>query len=103
MKEFHAYNSDVGLENRILKWHPITSNIPPSPPLDEFLRGVLEENNKYVQIPDGKLLLKRIEYHGFKVKVFLKIEESTQCKAVRVKINICEFKELSITMLKQLS
>ena len=57
-KEFHAYNSDVGLENRILKWHPITSNIPPSPPLDEFLRGVLEENNKYVQIPDGKLLLK---------------------------------------------
>ena len=58
LKEFHAYNSDVGLENRILKWHPITSNIPPSPPLDEFLRGVLEENNKYVQIPDGKLLLK---------------------------------------------
>ena len=37
------------------------------------------------------------------LKILKKIEEYTQCKAVRVKINLCEFKELSITMRKQLS
>ena len=37
------------------------------------------------------------------LKILKKIEESTQCKAVRVEINICEFKELAITMPKQLS
>ena len=85
------------MENRIKKWHPIPISIPPSPLLKEFLRGVLEENNKYVQIPDDKLLQQKVlNIMDSMSKILKKIEESTQCKTGRVEINLREFKEQSI-------
>ena len=85
------------MENRIQKWHPIPISTPPSPLLKEFLRGVLEENNKYVQIPDDKLLQQKVlNIMDSTSKILKKIEESTQCKTGRVEINLRELKEQSI-------
>ena len=75
-------------------------------PLDEFLRGVLEENHKYSQMQEDKFLQKMhrkvLNVLGPISKIWQKIEDSTQCRADRVEIDLCEFKELtkqSITML----
>ena len=58
---------------------------------------MLEENNKYVQIPDDKLLQQKVlNIMDSMSKILKKIEESTQCKTVRVEINLREFKEQSI-------
>ena len=49
LKQFHSFIPDTELEDSILKYNPIPSNVPPPAPFDEFLRGVLEENHKYSQ------------------------------------------------------
>ena len=46
-KQFHSFILDAELEDSILKYNPIPSNVLPPAPLDEFLKGVLEENHKY--------------------------------------------------------
>ena len=77
-------------------------------PLDDFLRGVLEENHKYLQMQEDKLLQKMqqkvLNVLGPLSKIWQKIEDSTQCKTDRVEIDLGEFKELteqSIMMLGQ--
>ena len=77
-------------------------------PLDDFLRGVLEENHKYLQMQEDKLLQKIqqkvLNALGPLSKIWQKIEDSTQCKTDRVEIDLGEFKELteqSIMMLGQ--
>ena len=76
--------------------------------LDEFLRGVLEENHKYSQMHEDKLLQKMQQkvliVLGPLSKIWLKIEVSTQLKTDTVEIDLCKFKELtkqSIMMLGQ--
>ena len=46
------------VEKNILKPNPVPSNISTSVYLDEFLRRVLEENNKHFQIQQNKLFQK---------------------------------------------
>ena len=46
------------MEKNILKPNPVPSNISTSVYLDEFLRRVLEENNKHFQIQQNKLFQK---------------------------------------------
>ena len=50
-------------------------------PLDDFLRGVLEENHKYLQMQEDKLLLKMqqkvLNILGPLSKIWQKIEDST--------------------------
>ena len=82
--------------------------MPPPAPLDDFLRGVLEENHKYLQMQEDKLLQKMqqkvLNVLGPLSKIWQKIEDSTQCKTDRVEIDLGEFKELteqSIMMLGQ--
>ena len=58
LKQFHSFIPDAELENSIVKNNPIPSNVPPSAPLDDLLRGVLEENHKYSQMQEDKLLQK---------------------------------------------
>ena len=58
LKQFHSFVPDAELEESILKYNPIPSNVPPPAPLDEFLRGVLEENHKYSQMQEDELLQK---------------------------------------------
>ena len=58
LKQFHSFVADAELEENILKYNPIPSNVPPPAPLDEFLRGVLEENHKYSQMQKDELLQK---------------------------------------------
>ena len=58
LKQFHSFIPDAELEDSILKYNPIPSNVPPPVPLDEFLRGVLEENHKYSQMQQEKLFKK---------------------------------------------
>ena len=58
LKQFHSFIPDAEPEDSILRYNPIPSNVPPSAPLDGFLRGVLEENHKYLQIQEDKLLQK---------------------------------------------
>ena len=58
LKQFHSFIPDADLEENILKYNPIPSNVPPPAPLDKFLRGVLEENHKCSQIQEEKLLQK---------------------------------------------
>ena len=58
LKKFHSFIPDAELEYSILKYNPIPSNVPPPAPLDDFLRGVSEENNKYSQMQEDKLLQK---------------------------------------------
>ena len=56
--QFYQYNPDNVLENSIFKENPVPKNIPCSPPLDEFLREVLQETNKFSQMQDEKFLQK---------------------------------------------
>ena len=58
LRQFHSFIPDAELEDRILKYNPIPSNVPPPASLDEFLRGILEENHKYMQMQGEKLLQK---------------------------------------------
>ena len=53
-KQLHSFISDAELEDSIRKYNPIPSNLPLSAPLDEFLKGVLEENLKYLQLQEDK-------------------------------------------------
>ena len=112
LKQFHSFIPNPELENSILKYNPIPSNVPPPAPLDDFLRGILEENHKYnhkyLQMQEDKLLQKmqqKVLYVlGPLSKIWQKIEDSTQCKTDSVEINLVEFKELteqSILMLGQ--
>ena len=108
LKQFHCFILDAELEDSILKYIPIPSNVPPPDPLDEFLRGVLKENHKYSQMQEYKFLQKMqqkvLNVLGPMPKTWQKIEDSTQCRTDRVEIDLCEFKELteqSITMLGQ--
>ena len=99
LKQFHSFILDAELEDSILKYNPIPSNVPPPASLDEFLRGILEENHKYLQMQEEKLLQKMqqkvLNVLGPLSKVFQKYEDSTQCKTGRVEINLYEFKELT--------
>ena len=58
LKQFHSFFPDAELEESILKYNPILSNVPPPAPLDEFLRGPFGENHKYSQMQEDKLLQK---------------------------------------------
>ena len=62
--------------------------MPPPSPCDEFLRGVLEKNHKYLQMQEDKLLQrmqqKVLNDLGPLSKIWQKIEDSTQCKTDRV-------------------
>ena len=108
LRQFHSFIPDAELEDNILKYNPIPSNVPPPAPLDDFLRGVLEENHKYLQMQEDKLLQKmqqKVLYVlGPLSKIWQKIEDSTQCKTDRVDTDLGEFEELteqSIMMLGQ--
>ena len=108
LKQFHSFIPDAELKDSILKWNHIPSNVPPPAPLDDFLRGILEENHKYLQMQEDKLLQKMqqkvLNALGPLSKIWQKIEDSTQCKTDSVEINLVEFKELteqSILMLGQ--
>ena len=90
---------DAQLEVSILKHNPITSNVPPPAPLDEFLSGDFKENYKYSQMQEDKLLQKMqqklLNVLGPLSKNWQKIEDSTQCKTDRIEIDLCQFKELT--------
>ena len=77
LKKFHSFIPDAELEDSILKYNPIPSNVPAPAPLDDFLRGVLEENHKYSQMQEDKLLqkivAKSIKFCGSSVKNLAKI------------------------------
>ena len=47
LKQFHSFIPDADLKDSILKYNPIPGNVSPPAPLEELLRGVLEENLKY--------------------------------------------------------
>ena len=106
LKQFHSFIPDAELEESILKYNPISSNVPPPAPLDNFLRGVLEENHKRLQMQMDKLLQKMqqkvINVLGPLSKIWQKIEDSTQCKTERVEINLGEFKELTVQSIMML-
>ena len=88
LKRFHSFIPDAELEDGILKCNPIPSNVLPPSPLDEILRRVLEENHKYSQTKEDKLLQKNAS-KGIKCsgsKIWQEIEDSTQCKTDRVEI-----------------
>ena len=58
LKQFHSFIADAEHEDSILNYNPIPSNVPPPAPLGGFLRGFLEENHKYSQMQEDKLLQK---------------------------------------------
>ena len=58
LKQFHSFIPDAELEDSILKYNLIRSNVTPPAPLHDFLRVVLEENQKYLQMQEDKLLQK---------------------------------------------
>ena len=113
LKQFHSFITGAELEDRILYQNPIPSNLPPPLPLDQFLKGVLEENHKYSQMQEDIFLRKNAaEVESYVTKnvlslmsqIWQKIEVSTQRKTDSVEIDLCEFKELteqSIMMLGQ--
>ena len=108
LKQFYNFIPYAELEDSILKYNSIPSNVLPTAPLDEFLRGVLEENYKYVEMQEDKLLQvmqqKLLNVLGPLSIIWQKIEDSTQCKTGRVEIDLCGFKELteqSVMMLGQ--
>ena len=84
LKQFHCFIPDAELEDSILKSNPIPSNVPPAAPLDDFLRRVLEENHKYLQMQENKLLQKLqqkvLNLLGPLSKIWQNSEDSTQCK-----------------------
>ena len=77
----------LNFEESIIKCNII---VPPPGPFDEFLRGVLEKNHKYLQMQEDKLLQKMqqkvLNVLGPVSKIWQKIKDSTQCKTDRVKI-----------------
>ena len=82
--------------------------MPPPTPFDEFLRGALEENHKYLETQEinfyKRMQQKVLSVLGPMSKIWQKIEDSTQFKTDRVEIDFSEFKKLaeqSITMLGQ--
>ena len=108
LKQFYNFIPYAELEDSILKYNSIPSNVLPTAHLDEFLRGVLEENYKYVEMQEDKLLQvmqqKLLNVLGPLSIIWQKIEDSTQCKTGRVEIDLCGFKELteqSVMMLGQ--
>ena len=108
LKQFHSFIPDAKLEDSILKYNPIPSNVPPPFPPWWILERVLEENHKYSQMQEEKLLQKMqqkvLDVLGPMSKIWQKIEDSTQCRTDRVEIDLCGFKELteqSITKLGQ--
>ena len=108
LKQFYNFIPYAELEGSILQYNSIPSNVLPPAPLDEFLRGVLEENYKYVEMQEDKLLQvmqqKLLNVLGPLSIIWQKIEDSTQCKTGRVEIDLCGFKELteqSVMMLGQ--
>ena len=106
LKQFHGFIPDAEFEESILKYNPIPSNVPPPAPRDNFLRGVLEENHKYLQMHVDKLLQKMqqkvINVLGPLSKIWQKIEDSTQYKTERVEIDLGEFKELTVQSIMML-
>ena len=46
LKQFHSFIPDSELEESIPKYIPVPSNVPPSAPLGNFLRGVLKKIHK---------------------------------------------------------
>ena len=58
LNEFQSFIPDAQLEVIILRHNPITSNVLPPAPLDEFLSGDFKENHKYSQMQEDKLLQK---------------------------------------------
>ena len=58
LKQFHGFIPDAELEGSILKYNPIPSNVPRPSSIDDFLRGVLVENHKYLQMQEDKPLQK---------------------------------------------
>ena len=107
LKQFHSFIPDAELEDRILKCNSIPSNVPPLPLLMSSWEGFWKKI-KYLKMQKDKHLQKMLQ----KVlnvllplsKSWQKIEDSTQCKTDRVKIDLYEFKELtkwSIMMLGQ--
>ena len=108
LKQFHSFIPDAKLEDSILKYNPTPSNVPPPFPPWWILERVLEENHKYSQMQEEKLLQKMqqkvLDVLGPMSKIWQKIEDSTQCRTDRVEIDLCGFKELteqSITKLGQ--
>ena len=99
LKQFHSFIPDAELEYSILKYNPIPSNVPPPALLNEFLKGVLEKNDKYSQMQEGELLQKMqqkaLNVLGPMSKVWQKIEDSIQCRTDRIEIDLCEFRELT--------
>ena len=99
LRQFHSFIPDGELEDSILKHNPVPYNVSPPTPLDEFLRRVLEENHKYLQMQEDKLLQKMqqkvLNVLGLMLKIWQKIEDSTQCRTDRVEIDLYEFKELT--------
>ena len=86
LKQFHRFIPDAEPKNSILKYKPVSSNVPPLAPLDEFLRGVLEENHKYSLMQEDKLLQKMqqkvLNVLGPMSKIWQKVEGSTQCRTI---------------------
>ena len=60
LKQFHNFIPDSELEESILKYIPVPSNVPPSAPLGDFLRGVLKKNHKSLELQGHKLLQKSL-------------------------------------------
>ena len=60
--------------------------MPPPSCLDEFLREVVEENHKYSQMQEDKLLQKMqqkvLNVLGPMSKIWQKVEGSTQCRTI---------------------
>ena len=99
LKQFLSFIPDADFEDSILKYNPIPNNVPPPTPRDEFWKGVLEQNHKYLQMQKDKLLQKLqqkvLDVLDPLLKIWQKIEDSTQRKTDRFEIDLCEFKELT--------
>ena len=71
LKQFHSSYSftvfivflDADLEDLILKYNTVPSNVPPLAPLDEFLRGVLEKHRNHLQIQEDNFHKKFSKNH----------------------------------------
>ena len=58
LEQFYTFIADAEVKNDILKPNPVPSSVPTPAHLDEFLRGVLEDNNNNFQFQQDKLLQK---------------------------------------------
>ena len=95
LKQSHSFFPDAELEDSKLQYNPVPGN---ATPLDEFLRGVLEETLKHSQMHSRINFhkIQQLELHvlGPMAKICQKIEDSTPYKTDRVEIDLREFKEL---------